>query len=528
MAERHSSLSDRVYASLLRLFPGDFRAEFAEEMQADFRDERLHAERTGGRAALTGLWIRTTLDIVRRAPAEQLDVTGRDVVYTLRLLRRNPLFATTAILTLAIAIGVNTTMFSIVDGMLFKPMPYHEPDRLVMVSSVLAASDRPSAFVPKLIAMTLREQHNGLGDFASIRAVVPLTLMGAARPESFRAAEVTSNLLTILGVNPVRGRSFTEDDVTGPQRAALVSHSAWIARFGADPSIVDRLLSFEEGRVRVVGVLPRTFIVPSLDATTVDLLLAGESTFRDPPTLDPGRELTPYAIARLEPGLTLTAAQAEADALVSHFLSEHPSIDMPIQRTRLMDLQVGLYQSRRLALLMLFAGATLVLVIEWGNFANVLLARAAARDREMAVRSAMGASRFRLIRQLAIESTILALAGGAGGVLLARWTFDFAVKSVPPVFALLLPDAIDTRAMAFSALATGISILLFGAVPAIRGSQTDVLAGLHERRGIFVASRYLRRASADRRRDGDRHGTRYLRCPDGRQLWASPKYCAGV
>ena len=148
--------------------------------------------------------------------------------------------------------------------MLFKPMPYHEPDRLVMVSSVIHGSDSPSALVPTLMAMTLREQHNGVGDFAAVRGVVPLTLLEATGPASFRAADVTSNLLTVLGVTPVRGRSFTEDDVTGPQRTALVSHATWNARFGADPSIVDRVLSFEEGRIRIVGVLPRNFIIPSL------------------------------------------------------------------------------------------------------------------------------------------------------------------------------------------------------------------------------------------------------------------------
>ena len=163
------------------------------------------------------------------------------------------------------------------------------------------------------------------------------------------------------------------------------------------------------------------------------LVLAGESPFRDPPTLaDPGRELTRYPIARLEPDVTLAAAQAEVDALVSNFLREYPGIDMPIRRTRVMDLQVGLYQSRRPVLWALFAGAALVLVIACGNLANLLLARAAGRDREMAVRSAMGASRLRLIRQLTIESTLLALSGGAAAVLLARWSFNLAAQSVPP------------------------------------------------------------------------------------------------
>ena len=162
MTERRSSLSDRVYASLLRLFPGDFRAEFAEEMQADFRDQRVDAERTGGRLAVARVWIRTLADIIRRAPAEQLDVTQRDAAYAIRLMRRNPMFTVTAILTLALAIGVNTTVFGIVDGMLFKPLPYHEPDRLIMLKGASVSSDTPSSIVPRLFAVSVREHHGGL------------------------------------------------------------------------------------------------------------------------------------------------------------------------------------------------------------------------------------------------------------------------------------------------------------------------------------------------------------------------------
>jgi putative ABC transport system permease protein len=491
MHDRPVSFSDRLYATLLRLFPGDFHGEFAEEMQADFRDQRAHAAETGGRAAVALLCIRTTIDIIRRAPAEQLDVTTRDAVYALRVLRRNRWHTATAVLTLGLAIGVNTTIFSIVDGVLFRPLPYREPHKLVMLSSGTAGSDIPSALVPKLLAMALHERHGGLGDLAAIQQAEPLTLVGSDGAVSFSAAETTANLLDVLGVVPVRGRSFTNDDLMAPERGALLSYAAWITRFGADASIVDRVLTFEERPVRIVGVLPKDFVGPSLDAGHTDLLLAGESPYQGVP-IDPWRELARYPIARLEPNVTLAAAQAEVDALVANLMTEHPYV--PVQpgrriRAELMELQVGLFESRRSALWALFGAAGLVLVIACANLANLLLARAASRQREMAVRSALGASRVRLIRQLVIESTILALAGGGVGVILARWSFNLTVVSVPPVFATLLPESLDIRAVGFCALVTGMSVLFFGIVPALRASQADLLAGLHDRRRVPVLER---------------------------------------
>jgi len=490
VAKRHSSLSGRVYALLLRLFPGEFQADFAEQMAADFRDQCLDAERTGGRAALVRVWIRTAVDVLRRAPAEQLDVVRRDAGYALRLLRRNPLFALTAILTLAFAIGVNTTIFSIVDGMLFKPMPYHQPDRLVMLRSYTMASDQPAAMVPKLVAVALRERHSGLVDVAAVRKTAPLTLLGTTGPESFDAVDATSNLLNLLGVVPVVGRSFTADDWTAPEGTALLSHVTWTARFGADPSVVDRVISFEEGRVRIVGVLPKDFVVPSLDAKTADLLLAVDTPFRGPAD---SRELTLHPIARLKSNVTLAAAQAEVDVLVTNLIKDHPDVVLPGQggfQARLMELQFGLFESRRSVLWTLFCGAGLVLVIACVNLANLLLSRAAGRDREIAVRMAIGASRLRLIQQLVMESAVLALLGGAAGVLLAWWSFDLVIRNIPPVFVLLLPDRLDGRAVIFSAFATGFSVFFFGAVPALRSSRVDLVAGLQERRRALASRRF--------------------------------------
>jgi putative ABC transport system permease protein len=488
--DRNASASDRIYAALLRLFPGDFRAEFAEEMQADFRDQCLDADRIGGRAAVVLLWIRTTIDIVHRACVEQLDVTKRDAVYALRLVRRNKLFSATAILTLALAIGVNTTIFSIVDGMLFKPLPYHEPDRLVMLSSVRLAGDYPSAMVPKSLAVAVRERHSGLSDLAAVFGTAPLTLVDGAKSTSLKAMAATPNLLDVLGVTPVRGRLPTDEDATSPAAGALLAHATWISNFGADPSLIDRVLRFEDRRVRIVGILPANFVFPSLDASTADLMIAVESPFRGPeiwPT-----EGAPAPIARLRPNMTLSAAQAEVDALAANLNASLKDWAPPGRqrfRAQLMELQVGLFESRRSVLWTLLAAAGLVLVIACVNLANLLLSRTAGRNREMAVRSVLGASRFRLIRQLTIESGVLALVGGTAGLLLARWSFDFTVRSVPPVFALFLPDALDSRALVFSALATGVSVLLFGAVPALRGSQTALLAGRHERRRIPVLRR---------------------------------------
>ncbi len=431
--------------------------------------------------AVAGVWIRTTLDILLRAPAEHLDLTVRDASHALRLLRRNPFFTATAVITLALAIGVNTTVFAIVDGILFRPLPYHEPDRIVMVTAFTAGSDRPTAFVPKAIAVALNEHRGGLGALAAVRSALPMTLLSQAGSEAFTATGVTTNLLQVLGVRPVRGRTLTEADVTSTEQSALLSHAAWTTRFGADPSAIGRVLDFAEGRVRIVGVLPKGFVIPSLDARAVDLMLPFESPFQG---TDLGREIVISPIARLEPDVTLSAAQTEIDALAGSLIEQNPGLLGPSgreQRVRLVELQAGLFGSRRSVPLILFAAASLVLLIACVNLASLLLSRAAGREREMAVRSTLGASRLRLIRQLAVESSVLAVAGGIAGLFLARWSFDFVVARVPPVFMLLLPDTLDGRAVAFSALATALSIFFFGAVPALRNSQTDLLSGLQQR-----------------------------------------------
>jgi putative ABC transport system permease protein len=396
-----------------------------------------------------------------------IEQTLQDLRYALRGLRRNPGFTLTAVLAAAIGIGATTAVFSAVDRILFRPLPYRDETRLVS-TGMMAPLDSNEL----LLADAYFELRRSPGPFATVTSfqagATPCDLTEPS-PLRMRCLRVEANFLDTLGVRLAAGRSFSaeEDRPNGP-RVAIVSDALWRSRFAADPAAIGKTLNIDGAPTRVAGVLPPDFVMPTL--THADILL--------PVALDEARERAGRALrvfARLKPGVTLPQAR---DALQPYFARALETVpprfrkEVTLRVRPLRDRQVGDARGASLALL----GAVLaVLLIACANIANLLLARAVGRDREIAVRTALGASRARLVRLALTESLLLALAGGAAGCALA-FVLLRAFQAIAPEGLPRIGEAtVDLRVLLFSAATAVLSGSLFGVFPALRRTQGAVL-----------------------------------------------------
>jgi putative ABC transport system permease protein len=310
--------------------------------------------------------------------AAAVEGVWQDVRYAARLMARQPGFTAVAVLTLTLGIGINTAIFSLADGILFRPLPFAQPDRLVLVMAF--AKGQAYTRVARVDFEHLRAHHSGFSDLAVLQDGQALRRMGPDGREGFRTATGTPNLLGLLGVRPHLGRLLQpgEDEVALPQRAML-THAAWASRFGGDPAIVGRVVPFEQGDVEIVGVLPRSFIYPTRSGVSGDLLFVRN--------LDPQTAADPKAgvwtpVARLKPGVTVPQAQAEVDLLVQQAIQVHPAAGRD-RGLRVAGLQFSLFENHRGLLWLLVATAGGVLLIACVNLASLLLARGTSREREI-------------------------------------------------------------------------------------------------------------------------------------------------
>jgi putative ABC transport system permease protein len=401
----------------------------------------------------------------------------QDISYACRLLRRRPAFTLFVVLTLAIGIGANTAVFTVVNGVLLRPLPYPESDRLV---NVWGRFDPESGFdFPQFVLsgpeyLDYRNQNTTLEGVAAFTAR-SLTVGGpGADPERVPGVAITANLLGILRATPAIGRSFSDDEmkVDGPP-AVLLSHGYWQSRFGADPAIVGRTVPLNGQPVTVVGVMPPSFAFPRPDVRMWTPL-------RIDPANPGGRSAHGLrAIGRLAPGVPLERAEAEMRTLMNNWKAAFPDIHTGhylFIRPMLEDV-VG---QIRPALMLLLAATGFVLLIVCANVGSIVLARGEARTREMAIRGALGAERARLVRLSLIESAILAACGGLLGLLLAGAGIQALVAidpaSVPRSYELDL----DYRVLAFAAAVSILSAGLFGVAPALRGSRAELQTTLRE------------------------------------------------
>jgi putative ABC transport system permease protein len=392
----------------------------------------------------------------------------RDAVHALRTMRGKPAFAATAILTLALAIGGNTAMFTVIRAVLLKPLQYRDSGRLVRISG----GATPSRFAEMKMAA---HSFTGLGAFSLQEDV---TLSGGTEPEVLRAVRVSAGFLGILGVPPLLGRDFRPaEDAPGGAPVAMISAELWRRRFAADPRILGQAVALDELPYTVVGVLPPHFQFP-FPGVDVWMTAPAESP-RFPPQ---SRALSPFLtiFGRLPPDVSLAAANAEMKVVRRQYAAAHPTMLDAIPKTpvEVVPLKDELVAGVRTMLWMLFGAVAFVLLIACANVAGLLLARAASRSREIAVRSALGAARVRLIGQLLAESLLLSLSGGILGVLLAAWS----LRAIPLMASLDLPRAgeihLDGMVLSFAALLSLATGVLFGLAPALSASRPDLMSVL--------------------------------------------------
>ncbi|HEX5086144.1 MAG TPA: ABC transporter permease [Blastocatellia bacterium] len=391
----------------------------------------------------------------------------QDLKYGLRMLRKNPGFTFIAALTLALGIGANTTIFSVVNAVLLQSLPYRDPDRLVVVRHYGAHGE--SDVVSGRDFLEWRDQAKSFEEIAAYRAdTVDLTGRGA--PERLSAGLVSANLFRALGIAPTLGRAFTlEEDTAGAAPVVILSDGLWRRRFGGDPQVIGQALILGGQSRTVVGIMPQGFRSPREHDLWLPLALkiTQESNISRVPTVS--------VIARLKPGVTPEAASAALSVILERqrqqISSDAPRDDKQVRVIKLSDWLVG---NVRLALLVLFGAGAFVLLIVCANVANLLLARSAARKKELAIRAAMGAGRLRLVRQLLTESLLLSLAGGGAGLLAANWGVKLLVAMSPAGIARIEESGVDGRVLGFTCMVVALVGLIIGIFPALQASKTDV------------------------------------------------------
>ncbi len=396
----------------------------------------------------------------------------QDLRFGVRTLAKRPEFTLVAVLTLALGIGANTAIFTVVNAVLLRPLPFHEAERLVVVYETTQTVPRDYVSVPNL-----EDYRAGSQSFEGFATFVPqsvnLTGVGT-EPERVVGAFVTSSFFPIVGVEPARGRAFTsEDDAQGGGQVVLLAHELWQRRFGADPEIIGKSLTFNGEPYTVVGVMPAGFRYPTI---APDVLLPAQKW----PNYKVARSFHGcWVVGRLKPGVTREKAEAELRAIAQRLEEAYPE-DNRGRGIEVVGLHEQTVEDVRPALLVLLSAVGLILAIACANIANLLLARGAARQREVALRTALGASRWRLLRQFLTETMLLALAGGAAGMLLAQWGVDALLALNPGDLPTAEAIRIDGRVLAFSLGLSALTGLVFGIAPALQLSKTDVTSGLKE------------------------------------------------
>ena len=411
-----------------------------------------------------------------------MNAIWQDLRYGLRMLAKSPGFAAVAILTLAVGIGANTTIFSVVNAVLLRPLPFPEPERLVSVGGIDLRNNEHDRALSYPDFVDFRKQNRTLESLAAYSSG-DATLTNAGEPLHLRTEIVSAELFSVLRAAPLVGRTFTEDEDRLGTRVVVLSHTLWSTRFAGDPQIAGKSIRLDGKDYSIVGVMPADFQFP-LDAQPRDLwttmaVMMGPSPSGDKPMTEERDAHFMNAIGRLKPGISLQQANDDAAAVAAGLAKQFPDSNghFGIGMRAQIDALVGDVRSVLFAVL---GAVAFLLLIACANTANLLLSRAAGRQREMAIRVSMGAGRSRVLRQLLTESVLLATGGGALGLLFAVWgTKLFATLATVPIPRLKATE-VDLRVLGFTLGVSLLTAMIFGLVPALQSLRFDLYPSLKE------------------------------------------------
>ena len=397
----------------------------------------------------------------------------RDFRFSLRSLLKRPGFTAIALLALALGIGANTAIFSLVNAVILQPLPYRDPDRLISVYGTRNRSTQGS--VGPTDFLDYRSQNKTFEQFAASGSMMlPMNLTGSGEPERLNASIITGNYFDTFGVRPALGRGFSlENEKTGQDHVTVLSHAFWQTRFGGDPNIVNKTINLDGKAYEVLGVMPAEVVLPQPAQLWVPI------NFDADPEMKMRNARFLRGIGRLKEGVTLAHAQADTDLIAAQLEQQYPDSNTGWS-LRLIPLREILVGGSRTMLFILFGAVGFVLLIACANVANLLLVRAAARQKEIAMRTALGASRLRIIRQMITESLLLAIFGGALGALLAVAGVKLLVSLGEDNIPRTANVKIDATVLAFTLLISLATGLLFGLAPAIRTMKENLVDALKD------------------------------------------------
>lgn len=463
--------------------------DLERELRSDLELEAEEQEQNGlsaeqARYAARRAFGNTTL--VKEATREawgwgSIERLMHDIRFSLRMLRKAPGFAVFAVLALALGLGANCAIFSVVDAVLLRSLPFRNSDRLVEVWEDASHMGFPLAPLAPANFVDWKHRNHVFEDVAALKDDL-YALTGVGTPEQVEGSPVTANLFPLLGVSPILGRNFSaEEDRGGGPRVVLLSYGLWQRRFGGDSAIVGREIWLNNQKYMVIGVMPRGITFPEKSEIWVPLALSPrELAERDNHYL--------RVFARLKPGVTLASAQREMTDLAVQLAREYPESNTNIG-AKVVSLRDQLVGDLKLTLWAVMAGVGCVLLIACANLAGLLLTRGVGREREFAVRAALGADRARLIKQTLIESIVLAGIGGAAGILIAVFTLPFLRHLVPGTLTAWSELRIDLPLLGFLLLLSMLAAVLFGTLPAFIFSRPDLSTSLQQGGRVAASGR---------------------------------------
>jgi putative ABC transport system permease protein len=482
----------RLYRALLRLLPFDFRSDFGPEMEAVFHEQHSAAERREGKPGVLRLWWETIVGIFRTAPAEHWAMLRQDAGFALRMMRKNPGFTLAAVLTLALGIGANSAIFSVVNAVLLKPLPYEHGDRIVNIQQQANRenlSNQPFS-VPEI--MDYRSQNRSLDALVEYHRM-NFILLGRSEPERVDTGVVSWNYFDVFGMKPLAGRAFRfEDEQPGAPAVLLLSYEYWMRSFGGDPTVVGKSFRMNDKIHTVVGVLPP---IPQYPDENDVYMPTTACPFRSSQrTITTRTSRMVRAFGRMRPGVTLAQAEADLKSVAANLQKTYPDA-YPARfdyTASVFSLRDQLTKNARPTMLMLLGAAGFVLLIACANVANLNLARMVKRERELAVRAALGAGRVRMFRQLLTESLLFAIVGGGFGLLFSWGALSLLISFASRFTPRAREIQMDSTVLLFTLLMAVLTSILSGTMPA--ASAREALVGsLKEGSGQTTISRGRRR-----------------------------------